>query len=257
MEYVRWGTELTEPVVRAFGLSQFGGSNSEIPSIVAELLCRDLVDNWRGGIEADAGRTAALSTVTAALPGADKETKSIRFGDINARAAEKALELGIDLEPMTTEARAILEEALGTNTESYFAALIAKCQAKAETAHGAEIVAAIDRALTGGDDAALNSLNTVLNTRLEARATKLATSVCDWIFDFVDEAGGVAGAKHAAEWFQVHLRDLQATMTAATVRLREARWSASTPSPARSPSTVRRPRESGGARSKPTARTHC
>ena len=43
LEYVRWGTELTEPVVRTFGLTQLGGSNSEVPTVVAEQLCRELV----------------------------------------------------------------------------------------------------------------------------------------------------------------------------------------------------------------------
>ena len=221
MEFVRWGTELTEPVLRSFGLSQFGGSNSEIPAIMAELLCRDLVCAWRGGIQADIGRTAALPGPNYAASGTIGETRSICFADITSQAAAKAVELGIDLEPMKLAAREILDQALCSDTESYFANLIAELQAQGDRACGEQVVTAIDSALSNGDDTALDSLNTALNTRVEGRAAKLATAVCDWIFDLVDGPGGVAGAKHAAEWFQVHLRDLQATMAAVTTRLRE------------------------------------
>jgi hypothetical protein len=56
---------------------------------------------------------------------------------------------------------------------------------------------------------------------LEGKAAKLASSVCDWIFDLVDSPGGVTAAKHAAEWFKNHLRELHEEMLATTGRLRE------------------------------------
>ncbi len=44
-----WDGESSEPVLRSFGLCQLGGSNSDIPAVMAELLCQTLVGNWRSG----------------------------------------------------------------------------------------------------------------------------------------------------------------------------------------------------------------
>ena len=221
LEYIRWGTELNTPTLRTFGVSQLGGSNSEIPTIMAELLCRDLVHNWRDGLQACPGRTASLLSVTAALSESGAETNRARCAEIEARAAVKAGEIGLDLAQMTSTAHAILDEEVTSGTESYFANLIATRRAGKNPEDHLQIIAAIDSTLTGGDGAVLDSLNTILNTRIEGRATQLATSIRDWLFDLIDEPGGVAGAKHAAEWFQRHLRELQATTTATAGSLRE------------------------------------
>src|SRR4029078_2116098 len=94
MENVRRGNELREPLLRTFGLCQMGGSNSEIPTIVAELLCRDLVLKWRGGIQADVGRTAPLLSMSATLALPGKETRDPVFATLDSQAAAKAVELG-------------------------------------------------------------------------------------------------------------------------------------------------------------------
>ncbi|MGD9721238.1 MAG: tubulin-like doman-containing protein [Pirellulales bacterium] len=221
LDYVRWGTEVTEPVLRTFGLCQLGGSNSEIPTVVAELLCRDLAQRWRGVLAADNQQTAKLLSITAALSVMDQETQDARFARIDAEAAAKAVELGVDLEQMRTAARQILDEELSGDAQAYFDKLIVARHGKNEANANAQIIASIDAALTAGDDTALNSVSTALSTRIEGRASKLASAVCDWIFDLVDRQGGVAGAKHAAEWLQSRLRDLQENMLATMTRLRE------------------------------------
>ncbi len=221
LEYVRWGTELTEPVLRTFGLCQLGGSNSEVPTIVAELLCRDLVNRWRGSAPGDDGRTAKLSSITAALTVNDRESQSESFSRVDAAAEAKAAELGVEPKAMRNAAREVLDDELSPNAESYFDKLIASLQDNEEAGGNERIIGAIDSTLTPTDAPALNSVSAVLNTRLEGKAAKLATSVCDWIFDLVDSSGGVTAAKQAAEWFKSNLRELQDEMLSMTARLRE------------------------------------
>jgi len=184
------------------------------------LLCRDLVLKWRGGIQADVGRTAPLLSMSATLALPGKETRDPVFATLDSQAAAKAVELGIDLARMRVAARDILDKELSTDSEIYFQKLIAEVQAQGK-GQGAAVIAAIDSTLTGEDEDSLNSLNAVLNIRVEGKAAQLAASICDWVFELVDEDEGVAGAQRAAEWFQSHLRDLQVTMIAGTVRVRE------------------------------------
>ena len=57
-ERERWIAEFSEPVLRTFGLCQLGGSNSDLPSAMAEVVCRDLVCNWCSGIATEVERAA-------------------------------------------------------------------------------------------------------------------------------------------------------------------------------------------------------
>jgi eukaryotic-like serine/threonine-protein kinase len=225
MEYVRWGTEFTEPLLRTFGLCQLGGSNSEIPVVFAELLCRDLVSIWRSGISVDVGQTATLLSITTALTASGDDTKNAHFLEIDSQAEATAVELGVDVDRMQSVAREILDQEVSTDIDSYCGKLVADIlktnEAKVDRGNISDMVAAIDHALAGSDDAQINSLNTVLSTRIEGRSGKVAASIRDWVFDLLDAPDGVAGAKHAAEWFQTRLRDLQATNVSISGRLRE------------------------------------
>ncbi len=221
LEYVRWGTELTEPVLRTFGICQLGGSNSEVPTIVAELLCRDLANRWRGGGPGDDGQTAKLSSITAALTVSEHESRIENFSRVDSEAEAKAAELGIEPEAMRKAAREVLDAELSPDAETYFDNLIASLPENSENGRNEQVIAAIDSTLMPNEGAELNSVSTVLNTRLEGRAARLAASVCDWIFDLVDSPGGVTAAKHAAEWFKNYLRELQEEMLATMGRLRE------------------------------------
>ena len=140
-----------------------------------------------------------MLSITAALT-TDDETKHSHFTVIDFQAAAQAVELGVDLEQLKTAAHEILEQELSSDIESYFTKLIADAiKAEGDGSRATHAIAAIDSALAGDDETALNSLNNVLNARMEGRAGKLATSVCSWILDLVDAPDGVDGAKHAAE----------------------------------------------------------
>ncbi len=224
LEAATTGVGPSEPVLRTFGLCQLGGSNSDIPTLVAELLCRDLVYTWRSGITTTVERVAPRLSETLSLIAAHdqtKETNKYQYFDVDEQAAAKAAELGLDLNRMQAMAREVLDQEVSGDVASYFVRLIKEAfeasQPSGDRKDVARVLAIVDAVLGDGagpdesdDAAAFDSLGTVLNTRLDGRAGKLAVAVRDWIFDQVDACDAhVAGAKHAAEWFQNHLRTLE------------------------------------------------
>jgi eukaryotic-like serine/threonine-protein kinase len=214
-------SELGEPTVRTFGLCQLGGSNSNIPAIAAEVLCRDLVSNWRSGLTEEVERATPRLSETMALIAAHSGAKTSRFADVEEQCSARAGQLELNVERMTEIAREILDQEVSTNVEEYFAKLIAEAfvatTGDVEQNDVTRVFNIIDSVLGGGaneegsSDAGFDSLNTVLNTRLDARAGKLAAGICDWILDLVDTADGVEGAKHSAQWFHKLLRSMQST----------------------------------------------
>ena len=109
---------------RTFGLCQLGGSNSDIPALLAELLCHDLVRSWQGGLAAPAERKAPRLSETMALIAAHNERTASRFGHIEQQAAARAAELDFDLRPMLAVAREVLDQEVSSDAESYFTKLV-------------------------------------------------------------------------------------------------------------------------------------
>jgi serine/threonine protein kinase len=232
IEHAGWGAESHEPVMRTFGLCQLGGSNSDIPATLAELLCQDLVCNWRSGIAAGTERAAPRLSETMALIAAHDKPRQSRFIELDEQAAAKVDELELRLDRMRVVAREILDQEVSCDVQLYFSKLIGDAfespQAEADRNDVARVFAIVDAVLgdggadDSGSETAFDSLATVLDTRLEARASKLATTVRDWIFKLVDESGAhVEGAKHAAEWFQDYLRRSEREAVAAVGHLRD------------------------------------
>ena len=232
IEQAQTGSGSSEPALRTFGLCQLGGSNSDIPTLVAELLCRDLVSAWRSGATTAVERKAPRLSETMALIAAHDERAPSRFSEIDREAAAKAVRLEFDLEQMRAVAREVLDQEVSSDVESYFVKLISEAfeayQADGERKDVSRVFAIVDAVL--GDSVAdennsegrFDSLGTVLNTRLEGRSGKLSVAVRDWIFDLVDAPDArVEGAKHGAEWFQNHLRTLERTAITNVSHLRE------------------------------------
>jgi hypothetical protein len=233
MEHAHRDVESSEPSLRTFGLCQLGGSNSDIPTLLAELLCRDLVHTWRSGAAPPVERKTRLSETMALIAAHDQRKTLQRFPEIDEQATRKAAELELDLDRMQVIAREILDQEVAGNVESYFSKLIKDAldapQIETDRREVGRVFAIIDAVLgdgAGADEPASNggfdSLATVLDTRLDGRARKLSVAARDWIFELVDASDGrVEGAKFAAEWFQNHLRMLERNAISKIGQLRE------------------------------------
>ncbi|HEX3725187.1 MAG TPA: tubulin-like doman-containing protein, partial [Pirellulales bacterium] len=216
-------------MLRSFGLCQLGGSNSDIPSIVAELLCRDLVSKWRTGTTPVVQRPSPRLNETMALIAAHDETNLPRFSSIDVEAAAQVAELEIDGDRMSAVAREILDQEVSSDVDGYFAKLIADAfdwsRTEPDRKELLRVIAIVDAVLgIGSEDAVeggFNSLGSVLHTRLEGRAGKLASAIGEWIIDYVDSTHGVEGARYAANWLENHLRKLQGSAVNLAGQLRE------------------------------------
>jgi len=219
-----------EPTLRTFGLCQLGGSNSDIPSMVAEVLCHDLVLRWRGGVPTAIDRPTLRLSEPGALVAMHKEAHSSPFPELDRLAAKTAKTLHLDLDDMEDRARLLLARELSDGVDAYFDKVIDQALEKPAARNPAgrpeellsSVLEVIDAILGAeppcGDDvqtrAAFDSLETVLVTRIEPEAAQLGSAVADWVFGVVDRpTARVEGAKHAAGWFQQHFQELRRTAT--------------------------------------------
>jgi len=129
---------------------------------------------------------------------------------------------------MRIVARELLDQEVSSDVESYFSKLIGDAfeSPQADRNDVARVFEIVDAVLGDGvadeNTTSFDALDTVLNTRLEMRASKMATAIREWIFDLVDKSEDhAAGAKHAAEWFQTRLRTLERAAMSSVSRARE------------------------------------
>ncbi|HEX4147168.1 MAG TPA: tubulin-like doman-containing protein [Pirellulales bacterium] len=221
----------TEPTLRTFGLAKLGGSSTDIPTLMADLLCQDLIRGWRtGSTPTIVHRTLGLNE-TAALIAAHSKGKVGRFPELDEQAAAKAQALRLDFESLCGAAQEMLEQEIESDLDSFLQNLVGE-SLKASSAHAeseqvVQVIDTLDSVLSdnvrGDDDTNdFDSLATVLSIRLGGGATKLSSAVVDWILGLMDTSTGrVEGAKYGAEWFQTHLQSLEGQVNATAMHQRE------------------------------------
>ena len=221
----------TEPTVRTFGLARLGGSSTDIPTLMADLLCQDLVRGWRtGSLPTIVHRTLGLNE-TAALIAAHSKGKVGRFPELDEQAAERAKALRLDIESACTAAQDTLEQEIESDLDSFLQNLVSE-SLKASSSHTepeqvARAIETLDSVLSDNscadDDVTdFDSLATVLSIRLSGRASKLSAAIVDWVLGLMDtSAGRVEGAKHGAEWFQSYLQSLEGQVNTTAMHQRE------------------------------------
>ncbi len=207
---------ISEPTVRTFGLGKLGGGSIDIPTLMGDLLCQDLIRGWRTGSPATVVQRTLGLNETAALIAAHSKGKLARFPELDQQAAAKAQALELDVDLLYAAAQDTLEQEIGSDLDSFLQNLVGE-SLRASASHSeleqvARVVETLDSVLTetsrGDDDTCqFDSLATVLNIRLSGRASKLSSAVVDWILGLMDtSAGRVEAAKYGSEWFQTHLR---------------------------------------------------
>jgi serine/threonine protein kinase len=237
LEHCRWLEQAhsdqssTEPKVRTFGLAKLGGSSTDIPTLMADLLCQDLLRGWRtGSLPTIAHRTLGLNE-TAALIAAHSKGKVGRFPELDEQAAAKAKVLRLDIDSVCAAAKDTLEQEIESGLDSFLQKLVSESlKASSSQTESEQVALAIgtldsvlsDNARADDDTSDFDSLATVLSIRLSGRVSKLSTSVVDWILGLMDTSTGrVEGAKHGAEWFQTYLQSLEGQVNAMAMHQRE------------------------------------
>lgn len=224
--------EMSEPLLRTFDLCQFGGSNTDVSTIMREVLCRDVVYSWRSGITAAAELTVPSLGETAALIAAHDTPKPNRFIKLDDQVSAKVAELTLDLDQLQIAAREMVDQELSADPKSYFLKLITDAFDESHPVNNQDNVARVfaivdsvigdsQRTEENTNETEFDPLDVVLETRLSGRSGKLAATICDWVFGLVDGPEGVDGAKYATERFRVHLRTMLGTASQSVANLRE------------------------------------
>ena len=220
-----------EPTIRTFGLAKLGGSSTDIPTLMADLLCQDVVRGWRtGSLPTIVHRTLGLNE-TAALIAAHSKGKVGRFPELDEQAAAKAKALRLDIDSVCASALETLEQEIESDLDSFLQNLVSESlKASSSDTESEQVVRVIetldsvlsDNARADDDTNEFDSLATVLSIRMSGRASKLSSAVVDWILGLMDtSAGRVEGAKHGAEWFQTYLQSLEGQANATAMHQRE------------------------------------
>ena len=178
-----------EPTIRTFGLTKLGGSSTDIPTLMADLLCQDLIRGWRTGCLPTVVRRTLGLNETAALIAAHSKDKVGRFPDLDEQAATKVKILELDGDARRRGTRHAGTE-IGSDLESFLQNLVAETLKTASSLGEPEQVAGViqtldsvlsDQARGDDDTSEFDSLATVLSIRLSGRASKLASGIVDWI----------------------------------------------------------------------------
>ena len=231
LEHAHGDRGTAEPTVRTFGLAKLGGGSIDIPTLIGDLLCQDLIRGWRTGSPTTVVQRTLGMNETAALIAAHSKGKQARFPEIDEQAVAKARALKLDADSLYAAAQDTLEQEIASNLDSFLQNLVGE-SLKSSGSHPepeqvARVVETLDSVLTesvrGDEDAGqFDSLATVLNIRLSGRASKLSSAVVDWILGLMDSsAGRVEAAKYSAEWFQSYLRAFEGQMNTTAVHQRE------------------------------------
>ena len=90
LEHAHGDRGSSEPTVRTFGLAKLGGASSDIPTLMGDLLCQDLIRGWRTGSPVTVVQRTLGLNETAALIAAHSKGKLARFPELDEQAAGKA-----------------------------------------------------------------------------------------------------------------------------------------------------------------------
>ena len=193
-------------------------------TLATELLCKEVVDHWRGAhAETQEGQTPT-SLVEIATHANDRKDPA-GPSDVEARAEEEARRLELDLDGLGEKVQTLLQNELGGTDESVFAKLRAGVEGTQSAGvrtigHAARLLHAIN-SLFGplandkeGPNPASLPLRIALERDLKTIAAPIGDALRKWILELIDDAGTrIGGASQARQWFAKHLRaiDDQAT----------------------------------------------
>lgn len=205
--------------LRSFALGTIGCSHSSLPPLAADLLCREIVDQWRG--KKRPRRRPAGSLLDIASGQNNLAPRPAESTGLAQAAAEHAEELALAIDPLREQVGAIVARELDGGADAVFRRLSAVVETQRA---GASRTRRLIDAITGlfeppadAPPAAKNpagQLRATVETGAKTLAQAKAEAIADWILHFVDDpAARLAGAVEAREWYAGRLRDLDAECT--------------------------------------------
>lgn len=214
-------TGASEVYVRSFGLRQMGGSNSQVPTAVAELLSHQLLQTWRGSQspvveEAQVSLTDVKALL--AVHGATEAAPAPQFEHL----AEAQL-APFKLEKLLEQAYNILQGELGGNVESFLTHMLRETQVRVAVKHrdsphllSSRTLETIDAILGAqaseeeSDSGSAISLASMLSGKLVEIGQTQGDALQKWSFQYADQnAMRIKGAQRFIDWCLEELRKIE------------------------------------------------
>lgn len=206
--------ETTSTSIRTVGLSQLSETGGKVTAKVAELLCRTLVQQWRGGVKTSAEsrpvKLAQLDELVSA-PGEHHRPDD----PIGQLASDYVSDHQLNVEHLADGVRKMVLREFGSEAEPFFRKVVADSLQKGRSQGSlsvAPIVATIDAIVGTKQDACthnsvqIESLRAVLEPSFREMAATLGATIHQWVVQLVDSAGiRVDGAHRAAQWIAKHV----------------------------------------------------
>ncbi len=254
--------------LRTFGMWNLGGSLDALLSGAVELLCRDVLQRWRGAVHRGSRpQRTAMAARPAEHVGQGPDTP-LSPDQIDRLARQRAEELQLDLDTLTQWAFKFIARQLGEDPDAYFSRLLKEVlDGQKRRGKGAvvgpladQILQSIDAVLgprqepDGPQEGPPPAFQIELHKQFEEVGRQYQDSVARWILKLVESPKlGATGARRAADWFARHLQSLQSKadqlQKGVTRRLAELERSLTSPRPADQARSLIR-RALGGGRSK-------
>ena len=195
--------------LRTLGLFQLSETNVGTTSVFADVLCKTLVHQWRGGVNASREqRLIKLSELNDVVQTQDGQSPFAK--DMEQRAAAYMTDLRINVDSLAERIRELAQFELGSDPDAYFHQVISDSQAKAHSRGEFSLAATICTvdAIIGakGDSTAdanshIESLRDVLGPQLRDLAKNHGSAIHGWIMELVNTSSvRVDGAHHTAKW---------------------------------------------------------
>jgi len=201
--------------LRSFGLARVGGSHTSLPALVAERLCKEVVDRWLGAAPQAMAPSSTASLVEIATQ-RGKRSELSEQALVDQSAADHARQIGLDVNRLGQEVRLLVEQQLGGSPETAFSKLLAGLDQSPDTPPRQYVQRTLSALWTiFGPSAALDPQTQLSSTPIEAAleegikqlAMPRAVAVRDWILSLIDNpAARVAGAARAKQWYDDYWR---------------------------------------------------
>jgi hypothetical protein len=190
------------PALRTFGLHEESATSQELLEVVTEQLCQRVVLSWSGG-EPESVATAEQDTASVS------DTSQIVSG-----APQAVAQLQLNLEGISANARAILENQFGSDPEPLLSKLVAETGQEGSALLPGEVLKLVDTLFAAPEISDSSSREFVFGRPLESVVSplgmKLSTDLQSWLLHRLDEGQErLAGTRQAAEWFTSHLQRVE------------------------------------------------
>ena len=211
--------------LKTFGLFQFGFTQGPTVTAAAEALSKDVVLRWSGQCDDQNQRNTAdppkLADLVEPAEPTDSDAPVTPFTEdqIDELSAQRAEQLRLTADELTTQIGGILEGELGVDADTYFRSLVQQLLGARKVPGAGTLIDAVDEVLgvwrgpRPAEASAATHLQTTLDRHLRQLAPSRADALGQWVLDLVDHPRArVRKAERAAKWFAEYISSLEEGM---------------------------------------------